>query len=121
MGKRTNKANFTATLVESTATATCTSNAATCNAEAGVITTESLSTAGAATQALAITNSKVTASSIVTATLCDYAGTLGTNGIPVITVDTVGSSSFVINVTNAGSNALSGVLKIAFQVLAPIA
>lgn len=123
MGKRTNKANFTATVVESTATATCTSNAATCNAEAGVITSEALTTAALATQALTITNNKVTTGSIVVANLQDWTGgTVGTNGFPLVTVDAVANGSFIINLTNAAPvNAFAGTFKIGFQVLAPIA
>lgn len=123
MGKRTNKSQFTTTLVESTGTAACTSNAATLNTEAGVITTEALTTAALATQALTITNSKVTTGSIVIANLQNWTGgTVGTNGFPLVTVDAVANGSFVINLTNAAPvNAFAGTFQIAFQVLAPIA
>lgn len=96
-------------------TATLSSNAATINTPSGVLTTESLTTAAAGTQALTITNSLVTAASIVIATL---QGGTSTNGIPIIDKVVPAAGSFVATVRNIhASAALNGTLKVGFFVI----
>lgn len=96
-----------------TGSATSTAGAATINAQTGVITTESLTTAAGATYTMTLTNSYIQASSIVT----PVAGR-GTNtscGLVPITV-TPAAGSCVMIFQNPGLTALSGTMKIAFTV-----
>jgi hypothetical protein len=90
----------------------------TASAPAGVITTFSAAIAAQASAEFTVTNTFVSASSVVLANIVDYAGTDSTNGIPVVKVDSIGSTSFKIVISNAHStNALSGVLKVGFIVV----
>lgn len=91
----------------------------TVNAASGVITTQSASTAAQAYEAgFTVTNSTVAAASVVLARIADYSGTLSTNGIPDVKVDTIASGSFHIRVGNIhATNALSGTMKIHFIVV----
>jgi len=90
----------------------------TASAPAGVITTVSSTLAAQASAEFTVTNTFVSSSSVVIANLVDYAGTDSTNGIPVVKVDTIGSGSFKVVISNAhATNALSGVLKIGFIVV----
>lgn len=89
----------------------------TVNASSGVITTFSQSAAASATSTFTVTNSCVVAGSVVSVTIGNYAGTYGTNGVPLATVSSVSGGSFNITIVNAHVlNALSGVLKINFNV-----
>ncbi len=91
----------------------------TLNYPAGLITTQSASAAANAAHTFTVTNSYVTASSNIRAWIVDYAGTIATNGFPDVIVDNPGSGSFNIIIVNGhGTNALSGVLKIGFEVIA---
>lgn len=66
----------------------------------------------------ALTNSLITSSSVVAATIVNYAGTFATNGIPTVKVDAIGTGTCNICVNNVhAANALSGILKIAFVVM----
>lgn len=97
-------------------TATGSSNASTLNnAGAGVITTESLTTAAGATFTETITDNMIAATDIVLASVGN-----GTNaaGSPAITTVTPGSGSVVIIVQNIhASAAFNGTLKISFLVI----
>lgn len=100
-------------------TASATTGAATLSKQAGVITSESLTTAAGADYTLTLTNTLVAATSIVLATVHN-----GTNsqGVPVLRTVTPGAGSVVIIVRNThASQALNGTLKIAFLVLNPAA
>lgn len=98
-----------------TKTATATAGAATLNKDAGVVTSEALTTAAGATYTLTLTNSSVAAADQVFASV-QY-GT-ATAGMPCITRVTPGSGSVVIIVQNIhASSALDGTIKIAFAVL----
>jgi hypothetical protein len=89
----------------------------TINATTGVITTVSATTAAVSKSTFTVTNSGVSAGSTVIAGVQNYAGTYATNGIPVVTVNNVVDGAFDINVVNVhASNALSGILKIGFDV-----
>jgi hypothetical protein len=98
-----------------TKTAAATSGAATLNKSAGVITSEALTTAAAASYTLTLTDSQVAAGDQVFASV-QY-GT-STTGTPVITKITPGAGSVVIVVQNIhASAALNGTIKISFFVL----
>lgn len=96
--------------------------AVTANSVSGVITTVAdLSSITAASAAeFTVNNSLVTATDRVLVSIVDYAGTYATNGLPVVSVDTIGAGSFKIVISNVhAANALSGAgaLKISFVVL----
>jgi hypothetical protein len=91
-------------------TATGTSNAATLNAPYGVVTTESVTTAAAATFTETITNDDVAATDVCIASVT----TAGT-GTPAITKVTPAAGSLVVIVQNVhASVAFNNTLKIAF-------
>lgn len=83
----------------------------------GVITTVSSTLAAVTDAKFTVTNTYCTSSSIVLVSLVNYSATLGTNGIPVVSVGSIANGSFDIHITNAhASAALAGVMKIAFLV-----
>jgi hypothetical protein len=97
-------------------TETATAGAAELDAKAGVITTESLSTAAGAEYTLTLTNADVSADSVVVASVAN-----GSNTTAGATVTTVApdDGSVVIKVKNThAETALNGTLKIAFAVVA---
>jgi hypothetical protein len=95
-------------------TATSTAAAATINQNAGVITTEALTTAAAATYSLTLTNSTIeTTNAVVLAEI--VGGTNTRHGLIVDVVPAAGSA--VINVYNGNASAINGTLKIAFVVI----
>lgn len=92
-------------------TGTTSSFAVTLNTQKGVITTEALTTAAGSTQNITLTNSKMTADTVMLVTL--GAGT-NTAGTPLLFI-TPGSGSATITILNAhASAALNGTLKIHF-------
>jgi len=92
-------------------------NGVTINSASGVITTVTATTSAGSSESFTVTNSTVSTSSVVLASIGDYSGTYGTNGIPLLYVDSISNGSFSIRVYNAGaSNALNGTLKIKFIV-----
>lgn len=96
-------------------TASGTAGAATLNTQVGVITSAALTTAAAAIYTLTLTNDKVSAGSVVMASV--QTGTNTTAGLALQEV-TPGAGSVVITVENAhASSALDGTIKIAFAVL----
>lgn len=88
----------------------------TVNATKGVITTVSLTTAASTVAGpFVVTNNKVTASSIVQATI-EYAN--GKTGFPVCLVENVAAGSFNVRLLNvATAAALNDVVKIHFDVI----
>ena len=80
-------------------TATLSSNAATITKYASVVTTESLTTAHTATQALVITKTGVAAGDIAVATF--GAGGTNTGGIPIIQKVTCTTNTVTITLWNA--------------------
>ncbi len=97
-----------------TGTATSTAGAATINYQCGIITTEALTTAAGATYTMTLTNSAISASSIVLVTVGK--GT-ATTGEPVVQFVTPASGSCVILIRNvAAAAALNGTIKIGFTV-----
>lgn len=107
------------TLPSSTVTQdTSVSTGVTINTASGVITTFSQSAAANTTASFTVTNSAVKSTDKILVSLNSYAGTYGTNGIPVVSVGTVANGSFVIRVSNAhATNALSGAVEISFVIL----
>lgn len=98
-----------------TGTATSTAGAATINNQTGVITTEALTTAAAATYTMTLTNSYIKAGSIVLVTVGK--GT-ATTGEPAVHFVTPATGSAVILIRNdAAVAALNGTIKIGFVVL----
>jgi hypothetical protein len=95
-------------------TATATTGAATLNTQAGVVTSEALTTAAGSDYILTLTSSLVTAASQVFASAA-----LGssTQGIPGVIAVTPGSGSVTIRIRNFHATlAFNGAIKIAFQV-----
>lgn len=100
------------TLDTGTKTASATAGAATLNKNAGVITSEALTTAAGATYTLTLTNSTIAAADQVFASV--QLGT-ATTGMPVITTVKPGAGSVVIVVQNIhASAALNGTIKVSF-------
>lgn len=95
-----------------TKTAAATAGAATLNKASGIITSEALTTAAAATYTLTITDSSIAAADQVFASV--QFGT-STTGLPAITTITPAAGSLVIVVRNAhASAALNGTIKVSF-------
>lgn len=95
-------------------TATATTGAATLNAPKGKITSESVTTAAGSDYTLTLTNSTITAASIVQASVAN--GTNTTEGLAVNRVQP-GAGSVVIHVRNTNaSSALNGTIVISFNV-----
>lgn len=99
-------------------TATAAAAAVTLNEVAGIITTEGLTTAQNAIYALALTNSRIDANSIVLVTVEDGTNTQGT---PMVGQVKPAAGSCTIEVINkhATAEALNGTLKIRFMVINP--
>lgn len=96
-------------------TGTCSSNAVTINTPVGKITTESLSTAAGAVQAITLTNSSVAAADVVIATVI---GGSSSTGIAGISKSVAGSGSCVITLTNTALvAALNGTVIIGYEVI----
>lgn len=98
-----------------TKTASATAGAATLNQPSGVVTSESVTTAAAATYTLTLTNSKIAATDIVLASVGNGTNSAGT---PEICSSTPANGSVVIVIRNAhASAAFNGTLKISFVVV----
>jgi hypothetical protein len=104
------KANYTQATSLSTSVATTT--------PAGEITPFSALTTGIglAEAGFTVTNSYVTADSVILANITDYSGTIGSAGLPQVIVDDVVAGSFRLIIVNGGANALNGTLKIGYAV-----
>lgn len=100
--------------ITATATGTSGTSTVTLNTPLGVITTDAITTAAAATHVMTVTDSTVTATSIIHASVSQN----GSTGLPVITSIEPGSGSFIVRVTNLhASAAFNAALKIAFEVV----
>ncbi len=98
-----------------TKTAAATAGAATLNKNAGVVTTESVSTAAGGVYTLTLTNSTIAVGDQVFASV--QLGT-ATTGLPEVATVTPGAGSVAIVIHNDhASAAFNGTLKIAFFVL----
>jgi hypothetical protein len=88
------------------------------NAESAFqITTQAASAATTATQSFTVNNASVLASSYIFCQLESYSGTPLTNGIPIISINTIAGGSFVVSIHNYGANALSGTFVLKFLVV----
>lgn len=95
-------------------TATASSSAATVSKQAGVVTSEALTTAAGAAETLTITNTLVAAGDIV---MCSVKNGTNTQGIPVVGAVTPGTGSFTVKVWNLhATEALNGTVKVTFLV-----
>ena len=98
-------------------TGTCVSNAVTISQQTGRITTEALSTAAAATQAITLTNTLIAATTQI---LCQITGGSYTAGIPIVEKAVPGSGSAVLTLRNVAAAAgLNGTVIIDFQINNP--
>ena len=89
----------------------------TANGSSGIVTTQAAGAAAGAAETFVLTNSSIKVGSVVKAQVIDYAGAFTTNGLPIVAIDTVADGSCDVVVMNGhATNALSGVLKIAFIV-----
>lgn len=101
-------------LAANTGTAIAVAGAATLSKSSGIVTSEALTTAADAAYVLTITNTLVTAASLVTASV--QFGT-STTGEPVIMKVAPGVGSLVITVKNvAAAAALNGTIKVTFVI-----
>ncbi len=92
---------------------TCVANAVTISKNAGVITTEALTTAGGASQAITLINTLIGASSVL---LCQVqGGTNTTQDINIVAVPGIGSATITIY-NNTAATALNGTVIIGFAV-----
>lgn len=110
------QANAQARLFGTPGTATATAGAATLDKQTGTVTSEALTTAAGANYTLTLTNARVTAASVVFASVAN-----GTNTTvePIVTRVTPAAGSVVIIVRNVhASAALNGTIKISFAVIA---
>ncbi len=96
-------------------TASATAGAATLNAPAGIITSESLTTAAGADYTLTLTNSFITATSAVLASVGNGTNTTGDPSLFSVT-PAAGSATIIVRNGHA-TVALNGTLKISFIVL----
>lgn len=96
-------------------TATSTAAAATLNTIAGLVTTESLSTAAGATYPFVLTNSLLSTS--VSAPMVRFSFKSCTAGQPAITSVVNGSGNCTITVTNIGTAAFNGTCLLAFHTM----
>lgn len=96
-------------------TGTEAANAVTINAQSGVITTSSLTTAAAAAYAITFTNSAIATTSVVLMSL--MGGTNTTQGIQLRAAAGNGTSSVSIYNNNVAGSALNGTLIIGFLVV----
>lgn len=106
-----------AALATKKATATGAGGAVTINEVAGRITTEALTTAGAAEISYTVTNSKVAAGDTVLCTVGN--GTNSTTPGPSLCGVTPAAGSFVVTIGNVNASALNGTLIIDFLVVKP--
>ena len=96
-------------------TATSTAGAATINHQAGVITTEALTTAAASAYAFTLTDSRITAASIVQLQL--MGGTNTTRGLELRAIPGSGVATISIYNNNVAGTALNGTLIFGFVVI----
>jgi hypothetical protein len=86
----------------------------TINKMACVVTSQSLSTAAGSKDSITVTNSLVTATSIIS---CSVQGGSYTTGIPYPTVRSIGAGSFILDINNTHpSAALNGTVVVQLQI-----
>lgn len=95
-------------------TATAVAGAATLNKYSGIVTSEALVTAAAATYTLTLTNSTIDTNDIVNVTLGNGTNSAGAPGIKTVT--TANGSVVIVVRNDHAANALNGTLTFAFIV-----
>ena len=102
-------------VIVTTTQLTSITTAVTFNATKGVITTVPLTTAaGAVSGPFTISNNKVTASSVIMATV-EYAA--GKTGAPFAIVEGVTNGSFKLKIANGGSAVLNDIVKVHIAII----
>jgi hypothetical protein len=96
-------------------TATSTAGAATINHQAGVVTTEALTTAAAAAYAFTLTDSRILTTSVVVLQLMGGSNT--TRGLELRAIPGAGSAAISIYNNNVAGTALNGTLIFGFEVI----
>lgn len=89
--------------------------AVTINDDKGVVTSESLTTANAAAYTLTLTNSFITAASVISVSVGN--GTNTTGGSTLATVTPGAGSATIVIYNRSGAAALNGTITVAFRVL----
>ena len=95
-------------------TATSTAGAATINHQAGVITTETLTTAAATAYAFTLTNSRINSSSVITLGLMGGSNTI--RGLELRAIPGSGTADISIYNNNVAGTALNGTLIFGFVI-----
>lgn len=98
-------------LQRSSGTAKSTGGASTLNGDAGIITTESLSTAGGASFTLTLSCNAIDTNAVV---LVQVANGTNTGGDPTVAQVAPGDRTCTIIIVNRGGSAFNGTLKISF-------
>lgn len=107
---------MTGSILTQKANGTVSAGAVTANGQSGIITTTSLTTAGAATTSITFNNSKITSTSVILVSL--MGGTNTTVGIQLSCVySSAGVGTLEITNNNAAGSALNGTLLIGYTVL----
>lgn len=91
----------------------------TLNTLKGLIVTQTATAGagGATPNTFTVTNSQAKATSHISAYIMNYAGTIATNGNPIVQVDNRANGAFDIIISNCHSaNALNGALEIGFEI-----
>jgi hypothetical protein len=84
-------------------------------AQAGIITTQSATTAADSATQFTVNHPDVTANSVILANLMNYAGSAG---LPSLYIDNTTTGSFVVTIQNHhASSALNGAVKISYFIL----
>lgn len=110
----TGQVSFGGNVVLNSSTSTSAAGAVTLNAKAGIITTETITTTGQSVYTLTITNSSITATDLVLASVGNGSNTTGIAAISSV-VPTAGVLTIkVSNAATTATNPFGGSLKIAF-------
>lgn len=84
----------------------------------GVITTFASTLASELSSSFTVSNESVTADSVVLVSIVDYSGVYATNGLPIVSVNSVVQGGFDVVLINAhGTAPLAGTVSISFLVV----
>ena len=88
----------------------------TCNGQRGQVVATGVTSAASSAQNFVINDSLITAANMCRTMITAYAGTFGTNGIPVINGSATGTGTITVSVGNANAtNALAGNITLSFD------
>ena len=82
-----------------------------------IIQTQSASTAGDNASTFTLQNTNITSSSVVLANILNYYGSVAFNGLPVLLVKNISTSSCTISIMNCGSTAFNSFFKIYVEII----